>query len=205
MKEASRRYNIPYSSVKDWCYGIWRSRKHGPPAILNPKGKQLLVDYLLAMCDLGCGLTSTAFRLKVYEITKNRWTPFRNGILSKGWMKWWRWRLPELTIRVAQALDSVWAKGPTTENVGTFYDNLEVLYNRHSYSPDRIWNYDKTGVQAGRNGGAHVIAWRGARNIHSIVPGKREWLFVLMCINTAGASIPSFYIFHSKHFRKNFP
>ena len=57
MKKASRRYNIPYSSVRDWCYGIWRSRKRGPRAVLNPKEEQLLVDYLLAMCDLGYGLT----------------------------------------------------------------------------------------------------------------------------------------------------
>ena len=59
-------------------------------------------------------------------------------------------------------------------------------------------------MQAGRNGGAHVIARRGARNVHSIVPNKRKWLFVLVCINAAGASIPSFYIFRGKRFRKNY-
>ena len=120
MKEASHRYNIPYSSVRDWCYGIWRSRKRGPLAVLNPEEKQLLVDYLLAMCDLGYGMTPTALRLMVCEITKDRWTPFRNGIPSKGWMKWWHQRHPELTTRVAQALDSARARGLTIENAGTF-------------------------------------------------------------------------------------
>ena len=162
------------------------------------------MDYLLAMCDVGYGLTSIALRLKVCEITKDRWTPFRNGISSKGWMKWWRRRHLELTTRVAQALDSARARGLTAENVGTFYYNLEVLYSRHLYSPDRIWNCDETEVQAGRNDGAHVIAWRGARNVHSIVLNKWEWLFVLVCINVAGASIPSFYIFCGKRFRKNY-
>ena len=61
-------------------------------------------------------------------------------------MKWWRKRHPELTIRVAQALDAVQARGLTAENAGTFYDNLEVLYNRHAYSPDRIWNCDESGA-----------------------------------------------------------
>ena len=204
MKEASRRHNIPYSSVRDWCYGIRRSRKYGPPTVLNPKEEQLLVDYLLAMCDLGYGLTSIALRLKVYEITKDRWTPFRNGIPGKDWMKWWCQRHPELTTQVAQALDNARARGLTAENARTFYDNLEVLYTRHSFSLDQIWNYDEMGVEVGRNGRAHVIAWRGARNVHSIVSDKQEWLSVLVCINAAGASIPSFYIFRGKHFRKNY-
>ena len=49
-----------------------------------------------------------------------------------------------------------------------------------------------------------MIAWRGARNVHSIVPDKQEWLSVLVCINAAEASIPSFYIFHGKRFHKNY-
>ena len=109
-----------------------------------------------------------------------------------------------MTTRVAQTLDSARARGLTTENVGTFYDNLEVLYSRHSYSPDRIWNCDETGVQIGRNGGGHVIARKGAQNVQSIVLDKREWLSMLVCINAGGASIPSFYIFCGKRFCKNY-
>jgi len=40
-----------------------------------------------------------------------------------------------------------------------------------------------------------VIAKRGSRNIHMIVPNQREWLSVLSCINAKGESLPNFYIF----------
>ena len=149
MKDTFHRYNIPYSSVRDWCYGIRRSYKRGLPTIWNSEEEQLLVDYVLAMCDLGYGLTAIALRLKVYEITKDRWTPFRNGIPAKGWMKWWRQRHPKLTIQVAQALDSASARDLIAENTGIFYDNLEVLYNRHSYSLDQIWNCNEMGCKQG--------------------------------------------------------
>ena len=60
------------------------------------------------------------------------------------------------------------------------------------------------GTQMGKNGGAHVIAWRGARNVHSLVPNKQKWMSILVCINVARASIPSFYIFCGKRFRQNY-
>ena len=49
-----------------------------------------------------------------------------------------------------------------------------------------------------------MIARRGARRVHSIVPNQREWLSVLVCINAVGTSIPSFYIFHGRRFRQNY-
>jgi hypothetical protein len=40
--------------------------------------------------------------------------------------------------------------------------------------------------------------------VQSIVPNQWEWLSVLVCINAAGLSIPSFYIFRGKRFRQNY-
>jgi hypothetical protein len=50
-------------------------------------------------------------------------------------------------------------------------------------------------VQAGRNGGAYVLAKTGFRSMHQVVPDEREWLTILTYINAAGESIPNFYIF----------
>lgn len=80
MKKASDMYHIPYSTFREWCYGIRRTRKRGPAAVLSPSKEQQLVDYCIRMCELGLGLTPTALKLKVYDITKSRPTPFRNGI-----------------------------------------------------------------------------------------------------------------------------
>jgi hypothetical protein len=59
-------------------------------------------------------------------------------------------------------------------------------------------------VQAGRNGGAYVLAKTGFRSMHQVVPDEREWLTILTYINAAGESIPNFYIFHGKKFRINY-
>jgi hypothetical protein len=50
-----------------------------------------------------------------------------------------------------------------------------------------------------------VIAKRGSRVVHSIIPDEREWLSCLVYINATGSSIPSFYnIFRGRRFRKNY-
>jgi hypothetical protein len=105
---------------------------------------------------------------------------------------------------MAQGLDAKRARSLCAENVKSFYDNLLCLYETHNYSPSHIWNCDESGVQAGRNGDAQVLAKTEARNVHQVLPDEREWFTVLTCINAASESIPNFYIFRGKRFRRNY-
>ena len=149
MKKAAAENNIPYSSFRDHCYGKTRSRRRGVEGVLTAEEEKELVDYLVKMCDMGFGLSPSALKMKVYEITKSRWTPFRDGIPGGGWMRWFRHRHPELTVRAAQGLESARARALCPENVQTLYENLERLFTLHNYPPERIWNCDESGAQAG--------------------------------------------------------
>ena len=106
MRKAATTFNIPYSSFREWCYGIRNTRKKGPPTALSPEEEDELVKYLIQMCDRGYGLSPTALRMKVYDITQSMWTSFQNGIPGNGWMRWWKRRYPALTLRLSQALES---------------------------------------------------------------------------------------------------
>jgi hypothetical protein len=88
--------------------------------------------------------------------------------------------------------------------VASFYANLSMLYETHSYGAHQVWNCDESGAQAGRNGGGLVLARTGSRCVHTVMPDQREWLSVLACMNAAGNVIPNFYIFKGKRFRRNF-
>jgi hypothetical protein len=84
------------------------------------------------------------------------------------------------------------------------YDNLNELYTLHTYPLESICSCDEIGIQAGRTSRGIIIARRGARRVHTIVPEQREWLSVLVCINVAGLAIPSFYVLKKKSFRQNY-
>jgi hypothetical protein len=169
MKKASEQFHIPYSSFREYCYGMRKSRRHGAKGVLSDEGERQLAKWLISMVERGYGLTPTALKMKVSEITMSKDTPFREGIPGGGWMWGWRWRHPELTLRVSQALETARARGLCEDNVKSFYDNLKALYDQHNYTPDHIWNCDESGAQVGKNGGGVAIARTGARRVHSVV------------------------------------
>jgi hypothetical protein len=104
---------------------------------------------------------------------------------------------------MSQKLDAGRARGLCPKNVSTFYKNLEYMLQQ-GYELSYIWNYDKSRVQAGRNGGGRDLAKKGMRSIHSIILKEREWLSVLVYINAADYHISKFYIFHSKSFQRDY-
>ena len=153
MKKASEQFHIPYSSFHEHFYGLRKLRIRGAPSDLSKEEEQQLTDWLISMVERGYELSPTTLKMKVGEITISRDTPFREGIPGRGWMRGWRPRHPELTLRVSQALEIAQARGLCKENVKSFYDNFQMLYNLHKYSLDRFWNCNKARAQAGKNRG----------------------------------------------------
>ena len=97
MRKASKTYGIPYITFREWCYGQRTFRKRGCNGVLAPGEEQLLVEWLIKMNEVGHGLSPTTLKMKVNEITKFSWTPFKNGIPGRGWMQWFKQRHPELS------------------------------------------------------------------------------------------------------------
>ena len=56
------------------------------------------------------------------------------------------------------------------QNVARFYQNLANLYAQYSYESSQIWNYDESGAKANKNGKRAVLARKGTRAMHTIVP-----------------------------------
>ena len=93
------------------------------------------------------------------------------------------------------------ARGLYPTSAASLYTNLEELYTSFHYLPSHIWNCDEDGVQAGRSGGATVLARTRSRSIDCIEPNKREHFSILSCINAEGGYIPNFYILKETNFR----
>jgi hypothetical protein len=188
-------FDTPPSSLADQLYGRTLGRKRGPPTVLKKEEESALTTYMDKMQDYGHPLTMQQLRLKVATITQERVTPFTEGIPRKSWVRWFKKRHPDLTLRSSQGLEFARARGLCPENVASFYANLQNLYMTHRYTAENIWNCDESGAQAGRNGGGLIWARKGSQTVYSLMPNEREWIIVLSCINTSGDSIPGFYIF----------
>ena len=204
IRAVARNFDIPASTLADHVNGRILQRKKGPSTVLTQSEEKALEEYILKMQEYAYPLSMDQLRLKVVEMIQERVTPFRDGILENGWIKWFRERHPNVTLQNFEGLKFSRARGLCPENVRSLYCNLEQLYSKQNYPAGRIWNSDETGAQVGRNGGGRVWARKGSRSVHKVLPNKREWITNLTCVNAAGDHIPRFYIFQGKRLRSNY-
>ena len=174
MADVYRKYEIPRSSLRDHYEGKTRIRKMGPKTILTKDEEDKLVEYIELMVHWGHLITPMQVNSKVVEITQERVTSFRNGVLGESLLQWFRARHPHLVLRVPQLLDHKKKRAINLESIVAFYSNLETLYNIHHYPPNCIWNIDDTSCQATKSGQAKVFAKGCERRVHKIIPGERE-------------------------------
>jgi hypothetical protein len=203
-KTIARYFGTPPTSLADHVHGRTLGKKRGPPIVLKQEEENALTIYITKMQEYGHPLSMQQLRLKVATITQERVTLFREGIPGDSWIRWFKVRHPELTLRTSQGLEFGRARGLCPENVASFYRNLEQLYKTHNYLPNNIWNYDESGARVGRNGGGLVWAFRSSRIVHSLMPNECEWITVLSCINTSGQSIQGFFIYRGKRVMMNY-
>jgi hypothetical protein len=99
-------YDIPRTSFRAHLSGTVLSRKRGTALVLIEAEELELVQYVLAIQELGFPLTLLQLKLKVSLLTQGRDTPFTNVIPGTGWLLWFRKRHLELSVRVAQGLEA---------------------------------------------------------------------------------------------------
>ncbi|KAH9320446.1 hypothetical protein KI387_015085 [Taxus chinensis] len=203
-RQAATKWGIPSTNVTDWLYGKRTSKRKGPPTVLTDEEEKEIVTWCQDMAELGHGLEVIHLKAYVAHMCQCRPNPFKDGLPGKSWWYGFRRRHPDLTIRTAEGLDRDRAVMLRPRIVAAFYDNLQKMYAANQYGPDKIWNCDETGVQAGRNCGMRVIAKLGCRSVPHIMSKSREWITILCCVNAAGQSIPGFYLFKAKRQLKNY-
>ena len=138
IRAVARNFDIPASTLADHVNGRILQRKKGPPTVLTQSEETALEQYILKMQEYAYPLSMDQLRLKVAEMVQERVTPFRDGIPGNGWIKWFRKRHPNLTLRNSEGLEFSRARGLCPENVRSFYSNLEQLYRKENYPLERI-------------------------------------------------------------------
>ena len=97
--EVSEAFSIPRSSLRDHCGGKRRSRKMGAKGILSIEEDEGLCKYILDMAEIGLPLTPIQVQQKAAEMTQERPTPFKGGMLGRSWFKWFFHRHPQISLR----------------------------------------------------------------------------------------------------------
>jgi hypothetical protein len=134
VQTAALDYEIPRSTLRCHVMGQSLSRKRGRKPVLSTVEEEKLVKYIMGMARYGHPLNITELKIKVAEATQLRETP------GAGWLRWFRKRHPEISLRMSQGLDAGRARGLCPSHVATFYDNMELMLTR-GYEASHIWNW----------------------------------------------------------------
>jgi len=105
VRTARREFGIPASTLRGHVYGTTLYRRRGRKGVLTSKEENDLVQYLINMQDIGFPLTMGQLQEKVGILTQGRVTPFKGGVLGPGWVRCFRRRHPELSLRKPQSLE----------------------------------------------------------------------------------------------------
>jgi hypothetical protein len=113
-------FDIPRTTLRSHLMGITLSRKRGRKPVLIPTKEDKVVKYIHSMGRLGYPMSLTELRIKVAEATQLCQNPFTDGIPGRGWLRWFRFRHPEVSLQLSQGLDVGRVKGLYPSNVATF-------------------------------------------------------------------------------------
>jgi hypothetical protein len=90
------------------------------------------------MVRRGYALTPTQLRVKLAQLTQTRITPFTNGVPGISWLKWFKKRHLEFSLRQPQGIEMNKAKVLCLENVARLYKNLSNLYDQKKYERTKL-------------------------------------------------------------------
>jgi hypothetical protein len=79
-----------------------------------------------------------------------------------------------------------------------------LLYNKHNYHVNHIWNNDEIGIQASRQAKAKVIAKHGSQCVYKTIPKSKEWLIMNYGVNVVKRFLPAFYIFKGENLQQDY-
>jgi hypothetical protein len=108
QRGASRRYNVPKSTIIDKHYG--KSSLHsrsGPKSVLSETDENIIVEWLINMAKIGYGQTRQQLLSAVKKVMDQdgRQTPFKNNLPGKDWFYAFMKRHPEIAPHTPQKLE----------------------------------------------------------------------------------------------------
>jgi len=95
---------------------------------------------------------------------------------GKDWVRGFRKRHPELTLRSPEATSSARAQAFNRPNVMQFFNILQNLQQTKNFLPHRIFNVDETGLTTVQSKSSIILALKGRKQVGSLTSAKRSVL-----------------------------
>ena len=207
IRNASRFFSIPSSSIRDWMSRKTKSKRHGHDPYLTLIEEEELKVWCFKMQEMAFSVTLPILKNTVRDIVQcfPRKHPFKDDLPGQSWWECFKSRHPDVVLRLGEGLEMKRCIGLNHKSCSNFYSGLTTVITSHGYEASHIWNMDETGVQAaGKNSTLKVVAKKGSKNVNMLAGNNKKWLTIIVCISVHGTYIPPYYIFKGKYLLQDY-
>ena len=171
----------------------------GCKPIFSKEEESELVEHAVEASQKFSGITPKEFRSMAFNVAQkyNKKNKFNKGKRLAGydWLKRFKARNPILSIRSPEATSLNRIQAFCSEEVETFFTNLDNLMTAHKFLPSRIYNMDETGV-TNVHKPQKVLAPKGQKQVASRTSGERgKTTTIIACMSASGIYLPPMFIF----------
>lgn len=208
-RSVAREYNINESTLrKRLKLGTIPNSLGRFKSVFNSEKELELVERIRQLDELFYGLTVKGLRGLVYQFAEEIKVdhPFNKTtkLVGKKWIQTFCKKY-NLSIRQPEKVSVARAIGFNKVQVTRFFENLERLIKKYSFSGKTIFNMDETGMLTVPNKIPKVISIKGKKNVGKVVSGERGQLITAVCCNNArGFYVPPALIYPRKREKKEF-
>jgi len=191
---------IPYSTLKDRLKTKnTSSARYGRFSTFTLAQENELANHCIYLAKMFYGLSPIDLRKAAYEFAvsnniKNKFNEEKK-MAGKDWLQAFLKRHPELSIRKPEATSIARISGFNKDAVQLFFSNLNEVYQKYSFQPDRIYNVDETGISTVPQV-TKILGPKGIKQLGKVVSWERGRNITVVCaISASGNYVPPMFIY----------
>lgn len=199
IREACRRYSVPFSSLRDRLSKGYYAPSMGRNTVFSKEQEAEIKEQLLTLSQMFYGLTPLQLRLAAFEYAEVNKIPNSFNKISKlagkDWLYGFMARNAELSFRKPEATSLNRVTAFNKIEVDRFFENLEKVMTTHKFNPTKIFNMDETGITTCHKP-ARIVGPKGQKQVGAITSLERGKTTTVCCaMSAAGTFVPPMFIF----------
>ena len=210
LGEASRRYQIPKTTLHDRVHNKYKSDHIGAKTALTQSEKQRIANWSLHMSRIGYGRTRQELCGIVKKILHEdgRKTPFIENKPGRQWVRGYFKCHPELTLRTTVQLGKERAV-ISKQKIHQWFSNFQAYITNEVKDPNllndpsRIYNADESGFSLCPHKNSKVVGCKGAPVVYHYGNSDKTQMTVMAAVSASGHFITPMIIFPGQRFSYN--
>lgn len=208
IRKAAKMFDVPYGTLQDRIKGRFSPKKYklGRKSVFTAKQEAEFASHIISLSKVFYGLTAKSVRELAYQFAETNGLKHNfnkdKKICGKDWLYSFLRRNPMLSLRKPEATNLSRVLAFNKEEVTMFFDNLQKLYDGHTFEAHRIFNVDETGI-SNVHVPSRIIANKGQKQVGAITSGERGQLVtVVVAMSAAGHFVPPMFIFKRERMKE---